>query len=312
MNSRISRLGPVVCLLSLTLLPSLRAGNDYPVALALDNWENAFVTGNSEGFGTAFDFATLKYNAMGNLQWKQRFNGLLSSNDKAYALVVDGPGNVYVTGSSAGLSTGLDYATIKYDCNGNLKWVARFNGTGNGDDIPRSIAVDSMGNVYVTGSSLSSFGGLDFLTIKYNSSGNQVWMARWSGPNGEDIARAIKVDSSGNVYVTGSSTSSFGLDYVTVKYNCNGALLWMARYNGPGNGNDIPVGLAVDSNGNVFVTGTRLDCRPEMITPRLNTTAMACKNGWRASMARSTVTTRPAPLSWTPPAMSSSPVAPTG
>jgi uncharacterized delta-60 repeat protein len=237
-------------------LASLQAGNDNATAIALDNWENVFVTGQSMGFGTVLDFATLKYDSSRNLLWKRRFNGPSSGNDVPYALVVDGPGNVYVTGTARGFGTGQDYATIKYSSGGVPQWVAPFNGSGNGDDIARALAVDGVGNVYVTGSSFSGVGGLDFVTIKYNSAGAPLWTRRWSGPAGEDIARAIKVDAAGNVYVTGSSASVFGPDYLTLKYDVNGNLLWASRYNGPGNGTDIPVGLAIDSLGNVYVTGS--------------------------------------------------------
>src|SRR3984893_16694173 len=88
------------------------------------------------------------------------------------------------------------------------------------------VTTDTSGNVYVTGSSLGSGGtGLDFATVKYNSSGTQQWASRYNGTaGGDDIAYAIAVDGSGNVYVTGSSLGSggTGLDYATVKYNSSG------------------------------------------------------------------------------------------
>nr|MBA3726504.1 hypothetical protein [Armatimonadota bacterium] len=86
----------------------------------------------------------------------------------AYALAVDAAGNVYVTGFSNGAG-GFpnDYATIKYDSNGNQLWVARYNGPGNSSDGASALAVDAAGNVYVTGTSYGAGTGDDYTTIKY-------------------------------------------------------------------------------------------------------------------------------------------------
>jgi hypothetical protein len=69
---------------------------------------------------------------------------------------VDGSGNVYVTGYSLGSGTNGDYATIKYDPDGNQVWVAHYNGPASGDDQACAIAVDGSENVYVTGYGLGS------------------------------------------------------------------------------------------------------------------------------------------------------------
>ena len=103
------------------------------------------------------------------------------------------------------------------------QWVAVYNG-GNGSDIAYAIAVDGSGNVYVTGFSVGrgscNIACNDYATIKYDSSGNQQWVARYNGPaNDDDHATAIAVDASGNVYVTGSSlgTAWPDYDYATVR-----------------------------------------------------------------------------------------------
>ena len=134
-------------------------------------------------------------------------------------------------------------------------WVATYNGPANASDFGHSIAVDSPGNVYVTGWSIGT--GWDYATIKYNNSGTQQWVARYNGPgNGDDEGDFIAVDSSGNVYVAGLSTGSgTGWDYATIKYNTSGTQQWVARYNGPGNLDDVAQAMAVDLSGNAYVTG---------------------------------------------------------
>ena len=67
-------------------------------------------------------------------QWAARFNGTGNGSDGARSLVVDNDGNVYVTGSATGTGSGLDYRTIKYGPNGQIKWKALWNGAANGDE----------------------------------------------------------------------------------------------------------------------------------------------------------------------------------
>jgi uncharacterized delta-60 repeat protein len=237
-------------------------GNSYDIAyaMAVDSSGNVYVTGYSIGSGTSEDYATIKYDPNGNQKWVARYNGLINSSDEAHAITLDGSGNIYVTGWSYGSISGppgVDYATIKYDPNGNQKWVSRYNGSGNTTDQASAIAVTASGNVCVTGVSNGSGTGQDYATAQYDPNGAQNWVTRYDGPgNDSDYANAIAIDSSGNVYVTGLSPGSgTGKDYATIKYDPNGNQKWVARYNGPGNGYDEAHAIAVDSSGNVFVTG---------------------------------------------------------
>jgi len=208
-------------------------------------------------------FLTLLFLNQGESQvtqeWAARYNGTPgNAQDYGYSVAVDGSGNVYTTGYSTGIGTGtFDYATTKCNSSGVQLWVSRYNGPGNGTDYSYSIAVDGSGYVYVTGASIGAGTDYDYATIKYDASGVELWVARYHGPGGgQDFGRSVKVDVSGNVYVTGGSpgTGSF-IDYTTIKYNSFGVQLWVSRYNGPQNGYDESYSLVLDDSGNVYVTG---------------------------------------------------------
>ncbi len=111
--------------------------------------------------------------------------------------------------------------------------------------------------MYVTGETYSSSAYFDFATIKYDASGEQQWVALYNGQsNSDDAARAIALDESGSILVTGQSWGSgTSYDYATIKYNASGAQEWVMRYNGPGNTNDQAADLGVDASGAVYVTG---------------------------------------------------------
>ena len=234
--------------------------DDRATSLAVDGQGNVYVTGYSNGLGSSYDYATIKYNSAGVQQWVQRYNGPLGyGDDGATSLAVDGQGNVYVTGTSIGSPTNNDYATIKYNSTGVQQWIARYNGPGNWEDDATSLAVDGQGNVYITGQSASYDSTCDYATIKYNIAGVQQWVARYDGPmvDYDDGANSLAVDGQGNVYVTGWSFGSIttSVDYATIKYNSAGVQQWIQRYNGLANGYDYARAIAVDGSGNVYVTG---------------------------------------------------------
>jgi hypothetical protein len=135
-------------------------------------------------------------------------------------------------------------------------WVARYNGPAKAGDEANALALDGAGNVHVTGHSQGA-NGRDYLTLKYDPAGALQWSARYNAPaNNLDEARDIGVDPSGSVFAAGFSYGANGnLDYFTVKYNNAGARQWVARYNGPGGGDDKINALTVDGAGNAFVTG---------------------------------------------------------
>jgi len=229
--------------------------DDLAFAVVTDASGNIYVTGQSRGPGAV----TIKYDTNGNQLWVARYSnpGVFVFESARY-IAVDASGNVYVTGFGFGSGTGFDYATVKYDSSGNQLWVARYRGTLDSYDFPTAMEIDTSGNVYVTGCSKRSGTGHDYATVKYDSSGNQLWASRYNGPENsvDNRATAIAIDISGNVYVTGFSVGSgTDDDYATVKYDSAGNQLWVIRYNGPANKSDVAYAIAVDKSGNVYVTG---------------------------------------------------------
>ncbi len=236
--------------------------HDIPHAIAVNPAGEVYVTGESSGSGTRYDYATIKYSTAGDTLWVRRYDGPAHYNDKALALAIDAAGNVFVTGSSDGSSSGTeDYLTIKYSSSGEEEWVQRYEGPG-GSDNAFAITIDTAGNnVYVTGESTGPgpLYGFDYLTIRSRTStGDTVWTARYDGEGkGFDAAVAIAADRSGNVYVTGYSTgSSSGLDIATLHYDSTGSQEWVGRYTSSGANNDVGAAIVWDPSGYVYVAGT--------------------------------------------------------
>src|SRR5687767_11734407 len=146
-------------------------------------------------------------------------------------------------------------------------WQARYNGPANREDLLFAMTIDPAGRVYVTGSSDNNVNPDPYATVKYDTNGTQLWVGRYTGPRMIDSPTAIAVDQQGYVYVTGFShgnASGYDPDYATVKYAPEGTELWAARYNAHTNSvstADNPYALAVNSAGEVYVTGASVSAQ---------------------------------------------------
>jgi uncharacterized repeat protein (TIGR03803 family) len=213
----------------------------------------------------------------------------------AYAVTVDSSQSPYVTGQTGSPSFPLlnAFQPQKASPSGSTDvFVTKFNSAasalvystylgGSGTQSPAGIAVDSSGNAYVAGGTASSNfptlnpfqaqnagGPYDTFVTKFNSSGSGLVYSTYIGGKANDTAIAIKVDSSGNAYVAGYSLSANfpttpnafqpksggNWDVTVLELNSAGSGLIYSSYLG-GSGLDYSTSIALDSLGNVYVTG---------------------------------------------------------
>jgi len=244
-------------------------GVDYGYALAVDQNGNTYVAGFGNGDNPAtYDIFVLKYDADGNSVWTQRWTSPITNYSAyAYSIAVDNQGNVFTTGFESDGFTDGEFITLKFNSSGVLQWATPYNGSTSSIDYANCIVVDGDGNSYITGWSGGANNLHDMTTIKYDPDGNELWVKRYNGTaDDNDYAYWLGLDASGNVYVTGQSVETGSdNDITTIKYSPNGDVLWTQHYNGPGNGYDAGQSIAVDADGNAYVTGnhttaTGLEC----------------------------------------------------
>jgi uncharacterized delta-60 repeat protein len=232
---------------------------DYAQATAVGQTDGIAVSGFGAGATTHYDCITVTYDSVGEELWAARYDGPDHGDDRTYHVAVDGSGDVVAVGyGDNGYTTPYDYLTIKYGSTGETLWTRRYDGAAGGRDEAVAVALDHDGSVLVTGYSFGQSTGDDYATVKYDSAGAQMWVARYDGPGvGYDHAYSIAVDGQGNAYVTGSVwvSQDVGGDCATIKYSPSGESLWRALYNGPSNWSDRGSAVAVDGDANVLVAG---------------------------------------------------------
>jgi hypothetical protein len=171
---------------------------DQATAIAVDGNGNVVVTGESAGSAGNADYATIKYSGAGVPLWTNRYNGPGNDYDGAWAVAVDGSGNVLVTGESIGSNFFSDITTIKYSSVGVGLWTNRYNGPAEDYDYGQAIAADNNGNVFVTGVSWAA----DFLRLRDRSlpsTGVLLWDKFYSGAaDTDDAATAMALDVNGS------------------------------------------------------------------------------------------------------------------
>lgn len=250
-------------------------GLDSGQALATDASGNSYITG---GFGGAAvigpellithgssDIFIAKIKSSGTWLWAVQAGG--PGYDIGSAIAVDAAGNVYVTGffeltaefGSTDLTSAgdTDIFACKLDTNGNWLWSQR-TGTGNAD-FGYGIALDSSGNVFVTGQYNERF----MAVFKLSNTGTPI-IANQMGGTGTGVGQAIAVDFYGSVYLTGylEGSASFGSnaltsfgekDVIVAKLTNNLAWDWVRQAGGLED--DRGVGIAVDETGSIYATG---------------------------------------------------------
>lgn len=163
----------------------------------------------------------------------------------------------------------------------NYQWAKECGGTL--DDEIFDITHDASGNIYVTGifegtadldpgtgtANFTAIGAGDMFFAKYDASGNYLW-AKVVGSIDDEEGQGIKLDGSGNIYLTGlfsgvadfdpgsgtvNLTSNGGFDVYIAKYDNSGNYIWAKSFGDINNADDYPSKMAVDGSGNVYVTG---------------------------------------------------------
>ena len=269
-------------------------GTDEGQGINVDGSGNVYVTGTSGGNWTgpsseaplrAFQGTTDPYIAKlttnGDWVW-HTFLGSAGNIDQGWAITLDSSGNVYVAGRGdsatwTGLGTpvqphsgGADGFAAKLNSSGAVQWYTFMGGTGT--DESRGIIVDSGANSYISGASdetwgspinpHSSAGDDDAFVTKLNSTGVRQWNTFMGAASTNDWGRAITMDGSGNIYVTGSSGATWGspirsfqgsLDGFVSKLNNSGVRQWNTFLGGTAT--DYGYGLFEDPNGYLYAVG---------------------------------------------------------
>ena len=192
-----------------------------PHAMCIDKLGNVYVTG--EIYDEEMDCKTVKYDSSGTILWTRIYNNFgINHYDEAWSIAADDSSNIYITGYSEDVNYNDEYLIVKYNTNGVQQWAVHYTGIGQHSDWPEKIILDRNGYCYITG--YTCYYGPNtrqYTTLKYSPSGNLIWAQNYRNiNNGDDRADDLAIDSSLNVYVTGTSYGNgTGYDIATIKYS---------------------------------------------------------------------------------------------
>lgn len=219
--------------------------------------ENIFI---AAGAGSSNDenIYLLKYSHSGDSLWTQELDIAVDASDIVNDIVLDNQGKIYLTGSIYVMGAS-NILTVKYNTDGDTLWTRIYDGPlgNNGFDFGHVIKVDNNNDVYVIGLSENDYGGGpegDYILIKYDPDGNEIWTRRYDGGYGGDWPVDMVIDSINNVFITGWSISELETkSTATIKYDSLGNEKWIKRYNGIGNYFNDPSSIAIGKNGELII-----------------------------------------------------------
>ncbi len=217
---------------------------------------NIYAVGSTVNTNTDRDWLIVKYNSQAQVIWKKIFSAPGNGPDEAKKVLIHPNGNIVVTGYGNNKSVGNDFWTMMLNPSGDTLWTRLYNSPlSNLYDEPNSMCLDGQGNIIITGDSdqdPTSFLNNDFLTVKYNATGNLIWAVKYNSPfNDNDRSMSVSTDNSNNIYITGRAFNGTDDDVVTIKYNSSGAQQWLKNFDN--GGIDRPVSIGLDTQGKVYV-----------------------------------------------------------
>jgi hypothetical protein len=242
---------------------------DVSLAVATDGSGNAYISGYTLGDlagpnAGSYDAFLTKFDTSGNPVWSQQIG--TTGSDYSQSVTVDASGNVYISGYTmgdiGGTNSGLHDAFLtKFDASGSVVWSQQIGTAGN--DTSQSVAVDTSGNVYITGNTYGDLaransGSSDAFLTKFDTSGNELW-SRQIGTTTGDGSTSAAIDASGNVYISGYTSGDVGginsgdTDAFLTKFDTSGNELWSQQIGSADS--DGSSAVAVDAAGNVYITG---------------------------------------------------------
>lgn len=227
--------------------------NESPFSLSVDSSNNIILAGSSNSTSASMDCFIAKYNQSGTLQWQKYFGG--SDNDAFRGVAVDSSDNIIACGYGYDVgATRYSIYLVKYNSSGSLQWQKDLEGSSLEHDIGYSMALDSIGNIIIGGSTASfGSGSNDIAVIKCNSSGTPLW-GRVIGGIDTDVGFDVCVDRQNNVVVCGyeRSTNTPIYNAVVAKYDSSGTLQWK-RSIGTGVGNFYAYGVVTNSYDSIIL-----------------------------------------------------------